>query len=177
MGQCAGLGGCYWHGSGTLVGTLSVIRHDHQEGKRTGNAGMGRCSWGHPVGPVMSRQYLDAEGRPTTALLVSVTNDGRRPIEAVMISVTAPSNESLAERDLDSIPACSVKSFEMESRDGLWSPQGVNVTWRVGFRDAAGWIWTLSSDRQLYTTKPTTGLQHLRQMLRRHPTAGRSLHV
>jgi len=103
----------------------------------------------------MSVRSLDAAGRPTSAIGATVTNDGRRPIEAVRMTVSGPNDESIADESLGTVPARAMKSFEIPSRDGLWAQTGLNVTWRIEFRDAGDWVWTLSSDRQLIPTKPT----------------------
>jgi len=139
---------------GTLVGTLAVIRRDHErqaDSERRDEALLVNGS----VIPVMSVRSLDAAGRPTSAISATVTNDGRRPIEAVRMTVSGPNDESIADESLGTVPARAMKSFEIPSRDGLWAQTGLNVTWRIEFRDAGDWVWRLSSDRQLIPTKPT----------------------
>jgi hypothetical protein len=141
---------------GTLVGTLMVIRQDHKkqaDAERWDEALLVDGS----VVPVTSRWFPNEDGTSGTAIGVSVTNNGRRPIEAVTMTVIDPAGETIDERLVGSVPARAMEQFEIESRPGLWAGQGLSVTWRVVFRDSASWVWTLSSDRQLHPTTPGRG--------------------
>jgi hypothetical protein len=141
---------------GTLIGTLTVIRRDHERQADAERWDQALLVDGSVV-PVLSRHFPDDDGRPAGAIGASITNNGRRPIESVTMTVIGPHHEILARRTLGDIPARAMSRFDIPPSDGIWGAEGVNATWQIVFSDAGGWVWTLSSDRQLEPTKPALG--------------------
>lgn len=95
----------------------------------------------------------DIEGKPTPVTLARVTNNGRRPISDVRMTLTRQSDgEVLAiHRFEEDIPAESSDSFELSADSELLGPPPplVLVDWSISFRDVRGRGWRRSSDRSL----------------------------